>query len=725
MDTKENREIIAEIENMFKEVFDAEENDFVVSSSTEEFYVPHSDAYSEFSNEQYIYYTIKPTNFQTKFKLNLRDDKIKFETKVFEKYDIVFENFDFLMHIVIGNELYEYKSDKNYKSISFCNCNIGLILPIATTNTLILQRISFDKCNIDELQIYKTTFAKEISFYENTIQDVSLSNCIFQKNIYFNHSILQNKIDFHESEFEKVACFYGTTFKKPPNFSACYFKEPRAVNLINVSVDNLDFEQVECYIKNNFKDERYKMEITQNPNKVKEIEQKYKLRYAKNTKDSFRTIKDILIAQNNTLEAQEWHKLELYAKEKEIEIALKSNSKNHSINKDTSNIKMKKIEYNKEKFAIMFSKIRIICLFSLNLFRKYIKLLFYTPFLIMKFIIYAIFTMFYGVYYILFHLLFSNDFFSIVCRFIKYKTIKIKRIGKNLQDYTTWVDCVLLQFYRHTSDHHTNFLKILNFAVGMVALYGFLSCMLIKNIDILISATDIKFIIIFGCVSFIIMFLLQLVSNKKTFVVHSYTIIFVIFGSLFIVCLISNPIQVFPLMCYFLLLIFFYSLFICKIKLIVFIIHTLSYMVFLTVIIFKPQFINPFIGVFSSDKLFESRLEKKLSNLNANAIINLAKISQNDFTLQYTYNIPFTELNAAKKAIIDNKDNLIGLKDKDSNKFKCFLGDTLYSDILQAMNQDEILSDSIKSTSILYSIILLLCIFSLQKTARKNSIVPS
>ncbi|EHE5590889.1 hypothetical protein JMR41_001808 [Campylobacter jejuni] len=54
---------------------------------------------------------------------------------------------------------------------------------------------------------------------------------------------------------------------------------------------------------------------------------KYKLRCAKNLKDSFRVLKDVLITQNNTLEAQEWHKLELYAKEKELEIQLGGDNK--------------------------------------------------------------------------------------------------------------------------------------------------------------------------------------------------------------------------------------------------------------------------------------------------------------------------------------------------------------------------------------------------------------
>ena len=75
--------------------------------------------------------------------------------------------------------------------------------------------------------------------------------------------------------------------------------------------------------------------------------------------------------------------------------------------------------------------------------------------------------------------------------------------------------------------------------------------------------------------------------------------------------------------------------------------------------------------------------------------------------------------------ILSNKNNITALKDENLTKVMEILGHTLYSEISQAIKQDEIVGDIIKSTSIIYSIILLLCIFSLQKTARKNSIIPS
>lgn len=98
---------------------------------------------------------------------------------------------------------------------------------------------------------------------------------------------------------------------------------------------------MEKYIEDNYKDESYKNETKgiQDEKEIFKIQNEYRLRYAKNLKDSFRVIKDVLITQNNTLEAQEWHKLELYAKEKELEIQLSKN-KNDNLKK---NLKIKYI----------------------------------------------------------------------------------------------------------------------------------------------------------------------------------------------------------------------------------------------------------------------------------------------------------------------------------------------------------------------------------------------
>ncbi|ELZ2575647.1 pentapeptide repeat-containing protein, partial [Campylobacter coli] len=458
---------------------------------------------------------------------------------------------------------------------------------------------------------------------------VDFHNSKITNNIYFNNSHFKDYVDFHECEFEKIACFDRVRFEKAPNFSACYFKEPKAVNLINVDIDKLDFKSLEQYIEDNYKDETYenKQELTE------EQRNNCKLKCAKHLKDSFRVIKDVLITQNNTLEAQEWHKLELYAKEEEIAIKAKS-----------------------------------------------------------------------------------------AIDVIDCKNVSAKFLKEELYDFTEWINFVLLFIYRNTSSHHTSFLKILNFTVVMIALYASFVWWLQINNNVQFVY---EFIFITAFRVIVIIAFLSYITYEGTFKLRIFRILlFLGMGcSIFLLFLFQVP-EPIIIYCYILLVSFLSWIFFSE-KFSSFFVLTLAYIAFFIVLIVKPQFINPFTGVFSSDKLYESQFEKSLNDLNASAIVNLASILQNDFNLHLKdQNISFTELNSAKALIVANKENLLKLNDVNSNIAKEVLGEK-YTELLKIINQDKIIENIIKSTSILYGIILLLCIFSLQKTARKNSIVPS
>ncbi|WP_249619116.1 pentapeptide repeat-containing protein [Campylobacter jejuni] len=659
---------------------------------------------------------------------------------------------------------------KNYKSIFkkevYINCNC-------------LERLNFSHCEFESkvsLRFLKDNkykefhngvdfsnciFKNEVDFsyfvsgaplpddkYYNNAQNTLFKDCIFENkvdfhnskitnNIYFNNAHFKDYVDFHECEFEKTANFYGVRFEKAPNFSACYFKEPKAVNLINVDIDKLDFRSAEDYIKDNYQDGNYKNAIKNNEKIQKDekelyrIENEHKLRCAKNLKDSFRVIKDVLINQNNTLEAQEWHKLELYAKEKELEIQLSKN-KNDNLKKESKNQVYNPKDYEKFNYSkiipLIIFLLKIIGHLSVNIL-IFVELVLVAPFFtIMFYCVYVVFFIYKILTFILksFYPLDINKF--IIFWRIKFNKIKRKLIvsGRKMLDFTLWSDCVLLQVYRNTSNHHTNFLKILNFTILMISLYAFMGFVFSKTINFILSFNSVSIII----ASYIILlvFALMLVNVKKQLYQYGVILIFMLCGAFtisMILFLSSEYISIFCFLIYFLGVLIFYLFFICKIKLFIFLVRFFAYMIFIATIITKPQFINPFTGVFSSDKLYESQFEKSLNDLNASAIVNLASILQNDFNLHLKdQNISFTELNSAKALIIANKENLLKLNDANLNITKEVLGEK-YTELLKIINQDKITENTIKSTSVLYSIILLLCIFSLQKTARKNSIVPS
>ncbi|EGJ9476211.1 pentapeptide repeat-containing protein, partial [Campylobacter coli] len=564
--------------------------------------------------------------------------------------------------------------------------------------------------------------------------------------------------------------------------------------------------------------ENYKNEIKeiQDEKKKFKVRNKYKLRYAKNLKDSFRTIKDILITQNSILETQEWHKLELYAKEKELEIQLGDDNK--GVIRNNRKIKKLKIKKLIIKLIGMFSKLQ-------NLGDIYVKICDFVVcfIMIMGKSIFAIIKIFYNVInniYKIIQIILSCIFYiASIDRILKLRYLKfyrkIKNIGKSMVDFTLWFDCILLQVYRNTSNHHTNFLKILNFTILMISSYAIFGLLFLNNMDFILSFDPMTI----ATTNYIVLLMLLIIFLDLTRQLYQYgaILLFLICG-LFIISIVSflSPtyIPAFYFLIYFASVLISYLLFICKIKLFIFISRLFAYTCLIGVVILKPQLINPFVGIFSSDKLYESKFEKRLNDLNTSAIINLAKLSQKDFNFTKEYiNISFTELNSAKTLIIANKEKLKEIlskvyNDKYVSDYKKVLNelenntsnvkniieeidnknnnsvvsaqlnkflklnfsqeiDILYAiksnfsiseklspeqmalfdqkdsqdklksvlallkfklsfeGILKIINQDEITENTIKSTSVLYSIILLLCIFSLQKTARKNSIVPS
>ncbi|EOH1933407.1 pentapeptide repeat-containing protein [Campylobacter jejuni] len=548
-----------------------------------------------------------------------------------------------------------------YERMYFSNCEfkskVSLHI-IDNDNTVsFLNGIDFSNCIFEDEINFKRfisgTSLLENKYYNNE-QDILFKNCIFKKrvdfhnskifnSIYFNNSHFKDYVDFHECEFEKTACFYGVKFYKAPNFSACYFKEPKAVNLVNVDIDKLDFKSVEKYIEDNYEDESCKNEtkgMQDEEEKIK-IQNEYKLRYAKNLKDSFRVIKDILITQNNTLEAQEWHKLELYAKEKELLFEVEDCYK----------------EKNK-------------------------------PFIATK----------------------SED--------------------KNSINLTFSV--LLLWIYRVTSLHHTNLPRIINFTSLNIVMFGGLVC-LVTYLSYHIDKQNILWFFGVLILSILVTAIVYLALKKHK--LKSIRLILFTFLTFLMALFLIQSITLLHLFSDVVFVLFFYCLLVIAliclypyINLKSFISYCFNWLVYfflVMVVVIKPQFIIPFAGIFSSDKLYESKFEKSLNDLNASAIINLAKISFKEFNLNQEYkNISFTELNSAKALIVANKENLLKLNDVNSNIAKEVLGEK-YTELLKTINQDKIIENTIKSTSVLYSIILLLCIFSLQKTARKNSIVPN
>ena len=146
------------------------------------------------------------------------------------------------------------------------------------------------------------------------------TNCEFNGNVFFNHAIFHKYADFHESIFNGIVSFYNAEFKVAPNFSTCVFDKLQGTDFINVKIGKIEFATINNFINEYKNDKTYKGEIANAKDSKDKITKKHKIRYANNARDSFRTIKNVLIANNNLLDASNWHKLELYAKEQEIDL---------------------------------------------------------------------------------------------------------------------------------------------------------------------------------------------------------------------------------------------------------------------------------------------------------------------------------------------------------------------------------------------------------------------
>ncbi|RDU59555.1 hypothetical protein CQA63_06530 [Helicobacter marmotae] len=199
----------------------------------------------------------------------------------------------------------------NYRIVSFCvfahNMYGNFTFNECEFENFFYYQAEFHKFNFYGKILFRACIFKNNTTFINSIfhNQVDFKKSKFCDNPHFNNAIFKESADFHECVFEKVACFYGVTFEKVPNFSQATFEG--SVNLVNAKLE-FDFENVETNIKETHK--AYHQERQEN---------KPLAYFANDFRDSFRLFKNALIKDNNLLEASQWHKLELYCKEIELD----------------------------------------------------------------------------------------------------------------------------------------------------------------------------------------------------------------------------------------------------------------------------------------------------------------------------------------------------------------------------------------------------------------------
>lgn len=172
--------------------------------------------------------------------------------------------------------------------------------------------------------------------------------------------------------------------------------------------------------------------------------------------------------------------------------------------------------------------------------------------------------------------------------------------------------------------------------------------------------------------------------------------------------------------------------------------YSLSYLIyyslFIVILFAKPFLIAPFIGMFTSEQAAQSNFKEYAARYNENGLddmlldanlTNAKKDDKLDFIVKNRKTI-LDELDDDKALLNDfveklfnNAENFVDHNMSNKNIQKKEAPQKSYAKALAALKYDEIMQSTQKSANLLYGFIMLLVVYSLTKTARKNSVVPS
>lgn len=227
-----------------------------------------------------------------------------FKQNLYEKNILLFSNIQcseiqFLGTSFAKNPDLRLKQPNKVKSLIFASCNFfqPFSLPAVDSSSIILD-------------FRNSTFKENVYFESRTFLNVNFSQAKFEKNADFSLSTFMENANFQKARFLESASFYGAKFDNTPNFAQSSFQ--KELNLVNT---NLSFD---------YKDVKAKILQTHN----NDNQDKKPLGFIINDfRDSFRIFKNTLSKEGNLLDASNYHRVELYCKEIELDSKLKESWK--------------------------------------------------------------------------------------------------------------------------------------------------------------------------------------------------------------------------------------------------------------------------------------------------------------------------------------------------------------------------------------------------------------
>lgn len=318
---------------------------------------------------------------------------------------------------------------------------------------------------------------------------------------------------------------------------------------------------------------------------------------------------------------------------------------------------------------------------------------------------------------------------------------------KNIKNF---IDLMLLKLYRVTSDHHSNLVKIINFAVTVVVFYGILNWFF-PRLYVYFEKEELglqNWLFLSAFIFIVVMFIIWIIRAGAQ---RWKDLVFVLILPIALIALLQfsfrdsfmsetndilNTTGAFVLI--FLSLICGYAYTSEKMGYkISYVFHIFIYVCFIMFLLVKPELFNPFSGIFQSTKIEPDKFRNYVLENNESApkeILNLIKINSGK-SVDYDIKLIANHRLAILKQI-DSENNQSKPEER-LNVFSYFCpsayleestNDKKYVQIYNILLDDEISEISKKISKagyLVYAFIMLLIIYSLTKTARRNSIVPS
>jgi len=627
-------------------------------------------------------------------------------------YQAKFKNTVSFSPILFGDGLVDFSKAEFDKVVSFYKCAFGgetkfngaIFGGIAKfTRATFNKAVNFDKANFkDESRFYKTQFSKTAILKETNFENkANFSSAIFNEKSYFTNAIFGADTDFSFASFTNEARFLNADFKGTTTFENAEFK-----GKADFKTDkNLTFGKDTNFSNTIFQDNSYfNNRVFEDFADFHEADFKkvacfYSVAFKKPVNFSSIIFNGALNFVNAKTDFT-YEELKKFIKDKNTNNIDKCTSITNDFRDSFRLIKHALNNKGNALDASLFHRLELYC--------KELELEFTLENAKAKNS--------------------KND------KEVK-STDEVKAKPKSKNRIEILLDLITLKLYRNISDHHTNLLRIINFMVLTIAVYGsslyaYENCILTRLLNYSHGCVCLILLLVFLLAIWTICGFSTKYNISRTNILIWF-ILLVLISALIVSLVNVKYIAYIALFITSYLLVYRYMVIVtskCNWS------YLFCYGLLIVILFTKPFLIAPFISIFTSEQAIESKFKKYTIRYNENGLddmlldvnlTNTKKDNKLDFIVENRKTI-LDELDDDKKLLISFKENFKKLTDyNDDSKNTQDTSKKSYAEALNALKYDEIMQSTQKSANLLYSFIMLLVIYSLTKTARRNSVVPS